>query len=276
MPELPEVETVRKGLLQAILHREVKEIAVHNPHLRMRVPGEKLFQWVVGNQIVQINRRAKYLLIALANEVVLLVHLGMSGKLLVVPGGVPVERHDHVVFTLDSGEQLRFRDPRRFGLIDVTRKNTLSRHPRLVHLGIEPFSTSFTSLFCVTTVGQSRRPIKNTLMDASFVVGLGNIYTNEVLFEAGIHPQRETRSLSRQEWQRLVDAVRSVLTRALQAGGTTLQDKGFRNVLNTGGHFQVQLQVYDREGEKCPECNALIVRVRQQGRSTFFCPQCQK
>ncbi|MEE9168359.1 MAG: bifunctional DNA-formamidopyrimidine glycosylase/DNA-(apurinic or apyrimidinic site) lyase [bacterium] len=276
MPELPEVETVRLGLIQAVAKKRIVDVDIRQEQLRFPVPTARLHQDVVGRRIESIHRRAKYIIFQFSRGRSMLVHLGMSGKLFVTSPDAEMDKHDHVIFLLGSGEHLRFRDVRRFGMIDVCKTSELSHHPRLKDLGVEPLSDDFHLAYCLERAKNSQRPIKNMLMDANVIVGLGNIYANEALFAAKIHPQRDSGSLNEKEWRKLMEAIRSVLQEAIAQGGTTLQDEGFRNVLGTGGMFQFKLKVYGREGEKCPRCGRKIVRFVQQGRSSFVCRKCQR
>lgn len=276
MPELPEVETIRNGLRHAVIQQKILKVEVRNPKLRFPVKIEVLKKLVTDKKICDVRRRAKYLLIDLDNRATLIAHLGMSGKFLLLQSFEELDKHDHVIFYLDSNEQLRFRDPRRFGMIDAVLTAQLEDHPRLKNLGKEPFAPSFTPDYCISKVGKSERPIKNSLFDSSFVVGLGNIYVNEALFQAGILPSRSSKSLSQEEWKKLIFAIIEVLKKAVEQGGTTLQDEGFRNILGDGGHFQVSLQIYGKAGETCSKCNGLIDRFVQQGRSSYVCKTCQK
>ena len=276
MPELPEVETVKEGLIRAVLNRKILEINVRNPNLRYSVPVAELNRFVSGRRIVNITRRAKYLLLFLSKKTALIIHLGMSGQLLLTTEEEPLNKHDHVIFSLEQDEQLRFRDPRRFGLIDVCPDSELNEHRLFNHLGIEPLSDSFSVEYCFAINSKSKRSIKSALLDSSFVVGLGNIYVNESLFRAGIHPNRTVNSIKKSEWNSLIFSIREVLQEAIELGGTTLKDEGFQHVLGLGGRFQINLKVYGKAGEKCPNCEGKIVRILQQGRSSFVCSRCQK
>jgi len=276
VPELPEVEVVRRGLEQSVPGRTFRAVTVRRSDLRFPVPSEKLQTLLPGAKICEVNRRGKFLLLQIDNGHTLLVHLGMSGRFLLVASNHPLDKHDHVLFSLDENVQLRFRDPRRFGMLDLWPTAKLEQHPRLQHLGPEPFSASFSPAYARERAGVSRRSIKSWLLDATFVAGIGNIYASESLYRAKIHPGRSAASLNETEWNRLIHAVRMVLNSAIRQGGTTLQDEGFRNILNLGGRFQLYLHVYGKEGLPCPSCGTPIRRILQQGRSTYFCPKCQK
>ena len=275
MPELPEVEVVRRGLEVSVLGRCFQAVTVRQPRLRFPVPVVALQERVPGACVRQIARRGKYLLLHLSQGDTLLVHLGMSGRFLLTPSSSPVDRHDHVIFLLDGDEELRFRDPRRFGMVDLSRTDALAQHPRLRSLGPEPFSPELTPQAVRSRTAASRRSVKSWLMDSTFVAGLGNIYANESLFRAKIHPERPAGSISERDWARLLDAVKEVLQEAIDSGGTTLEDGGFRNILDLGGRFQLRLKVYGRGGQPCPVCGTAVQRTVQQGRSSYFCPSCQ-
>lgn len=274
MPELPEVETVRRGLETAIIGKTVRAIHVHETRFRFPVKPKLLRQWLVQQSVEAVERRAKYVLCRMSNDAHLVIHLGMSGRLLWCDGALPLEKHDHIQFVLDDGDELRFRDPRRFGLVDVIAPGELESYVHFRHLGIEPLSNEFTAKTLFERAQGLARPIKNHLMDASRIVGVGNIYANESLFRAGIHPETPAGKLRLEDWQRLAKAVRSVLKTAIASGGTTLND--FYNSDGEMGYFQQYLKVYGREGEACDDCGATIKRLVQLGRSTYFCPQCQR
>lgn len=276
MPELPEVETVKNGLIQAVLNKKIVGLNVRNPNLRNPVPVGKLNLLIPGSKIVDITRRAKYLLLYLNVKNILIIHLGMSGQLLLCSEEDELNKHDHVIFRLEPKGQLRFRDPRRFGLIDICSDDRVARYPLFKNLGVEPLSDSFTFDYCLSKAGKSQRSLKSALLDSSFVTGLGNIYVNESLFRAGLHPQRTVNSLKKSDWKSLVFFIGEVLREAIKKGGTTLKDEGFQNVLGSGGHFQIDLKIYGKTGENCRNCGGLIVRFVQQNRSSFVCPDCQK
>jgi formamidopyrimidine-DNA glycosylase len=270
MPELPEVETTRLGLVPRVVGRRIREVVVRDRRLRWPVPRD-LASRVRGARVRAIRRRGKYLLFDL-DAGHLLVHLGMSGSLTVVPPGRPVRRHDHVDLALDSGEVVRLNDPRRFGAMLWVRDP--ERHGLLAGLGMEPFDAQFGG-DCLHRRSRGRRvPVKQFLMDASVVTGVGNIYANEALFAAGIHPSRAAGRISRARYARLAAELQAVLRRALAAGGSTLRD--FVGSDGEPGHFQLEYAVYGREGEPCPACGREVRAMRHAGRSTFFCPACQR
>ncbi len=273
MPELPEVETIRRALAANLPGRQVIRVLVRDARLRWPVVADRLKKLVTGKQIVAVARRAKYLLVELAGGDHLIIHLGMSGRLLFLTSDQPFEKHDHIVFTFADGAQLRFRDPRRFGMVDAVPAAELATYPRLASLGMEPLakSTSHAALFA--RAKRLQRPIKNLLMDSTFLVGVGNIYASEALFYAQIHPETPSLALSEEHWRTLLGQVRRVLRKAIAKGGTTLND--FVDSNGETGYFQLSLAVYGREKQPCPRCKSEIARVVQVGRSSFFCPKCQ-
>ena len=273
MPELPEVETVRRSLLPHLVGRRIEAVTVWEHRLRRPVDVAALDR-LRGRTVTDLTRRAKYLVIHLGDADRLVVHLGMSGRLYLVERDVPREPHVHVGFDLDDGSQLRFRDHRRFGLVEVIDVHGLAVDRRFAALGVEPLSRACTAALLRQEARGLRLPVKSFLMDARRVVGIGNIYANEALFLARIHPLRPAGRLSRERWERLVSAVRRVLRAAIRAGGTTLND--FQNGLGDPGYFQVRLRVYGREGEGCSVCGSPVRRSVLSGRSTYYCGRCQR
>jgi formamidopyrimidine-DNA glycosylase len=273
VPELPEVETLRRSLCVPLVGRRIESLHVYQRQLRVPVASTPLRRALVGRHIVTLGRRAKYLLVDVDGPRRLVVHLGMSGRLHVMPAGRPREAHTHVVFGLSDGNELRFRDPRRFGMVFLVDPDQMHLHPRFRHLGVEPLEAAFDVDYVLRRAHRLRKPVKNFLMDAGVVVGVGNIYASEALFAARVSPMREVGRLRRARWQRIVEAVRCTLLQAIEDGGTTLQD--FQNGQGDPGWFQIRLQVYGREGEACRRCGRRVRRIVQAGRSTFFCPGCQ-
>ena len=270
MPELPEVETTRRGLAPHLVGRRVVELVVRQPRLRWPVPPE-LAAGLRGRRIEGIERRAKYLLVQVESGSALL-HLGMSGSLRVLPAATPVAAHDHVDWRLDSGQVLRYTDPRRFGCQLWQPRGGI--HPLLARLGPEPLSDAFDGdLLWARSRGRSAA-IKLFLMDQAVVVGVGNIYASEALFAAGIHPRRAAGSISRARHARLADEVKRILAHAITRGGTTLRD--FISPDGLPGYFEQELFVYGREGAPCRVCGAPIRASVIGQRSTFHCPRCQR
>jgi len=274
VPELPEVETVRRGL-QRLEGATLSDVEIRERRFRQVVDDASL-RGLLGRRVEGLQRRSKYLLFNTEGGGGLLVHLGMSGRLFMVPPDTPLETHDHISWWFErDGEtvELRFQDPRRFGLVVGCADGDLHAHPLLASLGPEPLGRDFSPDYAFAATRRSRRPVKNTLMDAGFVVGVGNIYAGEALWLAGINPKVPAGRIARARWARLHGAVVDVLERAIAQGGTTLSD--FRSATGDPGYFQVQLCAYGREGEVCSRCGATIRRIVQSGRSTYYCPGCQ-
>ena len=282
MPELPEVETTRRGVEPHVVGHRVRALVVHEPRLRWRVPAS-LPAKVAGATVTGAQRRAKYLLFPLEggaltggateSPATLLVHLGMSGNLRVLPASTPRLTHDHFDLVLDSGETLRFNDPRRFGSLHLVTGDP-AQHPLLRHLGPEPLEAGFDGGTLWRASRKRRVAVKQFIMDAKVVVGVGNIYASEALFRAGIRPGRQAGGLTRAECDRLAAAIRIVLAKAIEVGGTTLRD--YVGVDGNPGYFRQKLFVYERAGGPCRKCGT-PVRQRVQGqRSTYWCPACQK
>ncbi|EGW54727.1 bifunctional DNA-formamidopyrimidine glycosylase/DNA-(apurinic or apyrimidinic site) lyase [Candidatus Endoriftia persephonae] len=270
MPELPEVETTRRGIAPHLEGAAVSGIVVRQPRLRWPVP-ENLSPLLNGQRLNSVGRRGKYLLLNFAPGS-LLLHLGMSGSLRVLPNGTPPQRHDHFDLEFDNNSLLRLRDPRRFGA--VLWQPTGECHELLARLGLEPLREGFDGDY-LHQIGQSRSvAIKQLIMESRVVVGVGNIYANESLFRAGIHPQRAANRIALARYQRLAAAIVEVLNAAIAQGGTTLRD--FQQEDGSPGYFAQQLQVYGRTGEPCPIC-AEPIRLKTLGqRSSFYCPLCQR
>ena len=274
MPELPEVETVRRTLLPYVVGQTITDVVVRDARLRFAVDVDALRRAVVGRTVLGVRRRAKYLLFDLDNGWVMLVHLGMSGKLGWVAATSAPKTHDHVLWTLGKAAQLRFNDPRRFGMVDVFAAADEAQHARLRHLGVEPLDAAFDAAMLTAATRGVKKPIKNFIMDATYVVGVGNIYACEALFAAGIHPARAAGRVAPERIAALVLAIRETLEQAITLGGTTLRD--FANVAGEAGYFAIRLSVYGREGQPCMRCARPVARVVQAGRSTFYCPLCQR
>ena len=270
MPELPEVETTRLGLLPRLQGRTLTRIVVRNPRLRWPVPDDLETQ-LAGRTLQDLIRRGKYLLFdfGLATQI---VHLGMSGSLRFTRPDEPAALHDHVDWLFDDGTTLRLRDPRRFGAVLWT--DNVTTHPLLAHLGPEPLTQAFDAAYLHTQCQGRHAAIKQVIMDAQVVVGVGNIYASESLFHAGIRPTTAARRLSRPACGRLATAIQQVLTAAIAAGGSSLRDY----VHSSGelGYFQLQTRVYGREGLPCKTCATPIRRIVQGQRASFYCPSCQR
>ena len=271
MPELPEVETTRRGIRPALAGRTVTRMVLRERRLRWPVP-RGLPARLAGQRILDVRRRAKYLLIELERGT-LIAHLGMSGSLRVLPTATPPLAHDHYDLVLDSGSCLRFNDPRRFGCLVWVEGNP-EEHRLLAGLGPEPLETDFGADYLGSKARGRRVAIKQFLMDQRVVVGVGNIYASEALFRAGIHPRRAAGRVSHERLQRLVDAVQEVLGEAIRQGGTTLRD--YVNAEGTPGYFRQKLFVYERAGDPCRRCGTPVRHIVQGQRSTYFCPACQR
>lgn len=270
MPELPEVEITRRGIEPFVLGKTITDITVRNPDLRRRVQ-RNIARLIVGQRVDRVARRGKYLLLECTGGS-LIVHLGMSGSLRVVEPGMPPGAHDHVDLVF-GGKALRMRDPRRFGLV-LWNPGDASRHPLLARLGIEPLGGEFSAEFLHRVTRGRDVGIKQLLMNASVVVGVGNIYANESLFRAGILPRTRAGRLSRERCGRLAASVRDTLLDALAAGGSSLRD--FVHSDGASGYFQQRYYVYDRAAQPCRVCGTKIRVARLGQRSTFYCTTCQK
>ncbi len=271
MPELPEVETTRAGIEPHLLGQRVVAVTICQRKLRQPVTAE-LATGLKNKEIQAVERRGKYLLLKSMSGTVI-IHLGMSGSLRLVDKEVPPEKHDHVEFLLASGQSLRYRDPRRFGLVLWTVQDPL-QHPLLAKLGVEPLDDEFDVDYLYTITQQRSVAIKQFIMNGQVVVGVGNIYASEALFRAGIHPARAAKRISRARCERLVVAIKSVLAEAIEQGGTTLRD--FYNGAGEPGYFKQRLQVYGRGGEACVQCGTAIRQIVQGQRSTWYCGRCQR
>jgi formamidopyrimidine-DNA glycosylase len=275
MPELPEVETVRRGLALKMSGRQIVRAELRRPDLRRPFPPE-LAERLGGAQIGALRRRGKYILIELDADDLLLLHLGMSGRITAGDAAQPDLRHDHVVLTLDDGTVVRFNDARRFGTLDYLRRSEADRHPLLAGLGPEPLEAGFDGAYLAHKLAGKMTPIKAALLDQRIVAGLGNIYVCEALYRARLSPRRLAGTIGRGRAERLVAAIRAVLDEAIEAGGSSL-----RNYVQANGelgYFQHRWAVYGHEGEPCPGCTCAegVRRITQSGRSTFFCARRQR
>lgn len=271
MPELPEVETTRRGVAPWLEGVRVTGVALRQPMLRRPVP-RRLTRELPGRLILATERRAKYLLLRAEGEHTVMLHLGMSGSLRVLSAPMPPGPHDHLDFALASGTVLRFHDPRRFGSVDWVAGDPL-RHPLLADLGPEPLGPDFTPAYLVAICRGRRMAIKQLIMNGRIVVGVGNIYASEALFRAGIHPARAAGRIGATRLATLVVAIREVLEAAIRQGGTTLRDFAYGE--GQLGYFRPELAAYDRAGEPCLRCPGTIRAVVQGQRSTYYCPGCQ-
>jgi formamidopyrimidine-DNA glycosylase len=271
MPELPEVETTRRGILPVLKNQRITSVVVRDARLRWPVAPD-FSRRLTGQRVIDVQRRAKYLLIQLERGTVIW-HLGMSGSLRVLPEGAVPQIHDHIDVLLDSGRLLRFNDPRRFGCALWTGEAP-EQHELIAHLGPEPLSKAFDVEYLAGRAKGRSVAIKQFIMNAGIVVGVGNIYASEALFHAGIRPRRAAGRVKREELVRLVAAIRKVLADAIKVGGTTLRD--YVNANGSPGYFRQKLFVYERVGEPCRKCKTPIVQIVQGNRSTYYCPHCQR
>jgi len=271
MPELPEVETVVRGLRPVLVGRRIARVELHREGLR-RPFTDGLVQRVTGARVTGVERRAKFGLIATDRDDTLVFHLGMSGRMRLDPPARGA--HDHVVFTLDDGRTIAFNDARRFGSLDLVATAGLAAHPPLVPLGPEPLGPGLTAAYLKRTFAGRIAPIKGLLLDQRVVAGLGNIYVCEALYLAGIDPRRAAGDVSAAKLARLVPAIRATLDAAIAAGGSSLRDHA--QVDGTLGYFSKSFCVYGREGEPCPDGRGVVERIVQGGRSTFFCAHRQR
>ncbi|MGH6957178.1 MAG: bifunctional DNA-formamidopyrimidine glycosylase/DNA-(apurinic or apyrimidinic site) lyase [Caulobacteraceae bacterium] len=287
MPELPEVETIRRGLIPALAGARLARVEARRPDLRFPLP-EGFVQRLTGARVERLERRAKYLLAPLDRGETLAIHLGMTGRFEVTgaasaarPGRfalaqAPDPRHAHVIFETEAGARIVFYDPRRFGYMGLVPSPSLDSHPWFDSLGPEPLGPDFDGAYLASAFARRRQPVKMALLDQRLVAGLGNIYVCEALHRAGVAPGRAAGTVGRPRLARLADAVRRVLTEAIEAGGSTLRDYAAAD--GTMGYFQHSFSVYGRGGEPCPKqgCGGRVERTVQSGRSTFACPRCQR
>ena len=273
MPELPEIETIRRGLGLLLTGRRVVGVRIRERRLREPVQSARLHR-LLGARFTAARRRSKYLLLDTDRRQTLLIHLGMAGQLWVAGADRPARPHEHLVLTLDNGRQLRYVDARRFGLWLVIPTDRLTDHPRLRGLGPEPLGDSLTAADLYRATRRRTRPVKNFLLDTRAIAGIGNIYACEALHRARIDPRRPVGRIGPRRWERLLAALRDVLNESIESGGTTFRD--YLRADGDVGSFAVSLRVYDRAGSPCRRCRRPIRRIVQAGRSTFFCTACQR
>lgn len=281
MPELPEVETVRRGLSPAFEGQTIARLDVNRPDLRFPFPPDFASR-VAGQHVVRLGRHAKFLTMDLASGETLVMHLGMSGRFTISADGVGVfhhetatlPAHDHVVFHMQGGARVTYNDPRRFGFMEIWPTADFAAYPRLKHMGPEPLSNGFNAPYLVGALKGRRTPIKAALLDQAVVAGLGNIYVCEALYRARLSPRRTAATIGPQRAARLVPAINTVIAEAIAAGGSSLRD--FAAADGELGYFQHSFDVYDRENAPCPACATPVKRIVQAGRSSFFCSTCQR
>ncbi len=274
MPELPEVETVKRGLESAIVGAVISKVTLRRRNLRAPFP-ENFEKLLAGQKITKIARRAKYLLFHFDSDVVLIAHLGMTGRFSVVVKGKKeeLETHDHVVFDFSDGRKLVYNDTRRFGVMDICDKSEVATHKLLENLAPEPLGEEFTVNYLEKALSKRETPIKPTIMEQKIVVGVGNIYASEALFMAGISPLKPANTIGK-KIPLLISCIHDVLNAAIKAGGSTISD--FADVSGDSGYFQHSFHVYGRAGKLCSKCGNPIISIRQAGRATFYCEKCQK
>lgn len=281
MPELPEVETVRRGLSPALEGKRIARVEVRRANLRFAFP-ENFAGRLEGQTLIRLGRKAKFLAADLSGGETLVMHLGMSGRF-TIEGSAPgafhraqptLVAHDHVVLHTEDGARVTYNDPRRFGFMELWPTKDFAAYPRLVDLGPEPLSNGFNAAYLRGALTGKRTPVKAALLDQSVVAGLGNIYVCEALFRSRISPRRLAHTIGPQRAGRLAEAINQVIAEAIEAGGSSLRD--FASANGALGYFQHGFAVYDREGTPCPSCKAPIRRIVQSGRSSFYCPACQR
>ena len=273
MPELPEVETICNHLRGLIHGRTIIEVEILEQRLRNPV-GENFALILHGKTVLDVERRGKYILVLLEGEMVWISHLGMSGKLICVDGERPRERHDHIIVKIDNGREVRYHDPRRFGLSVVMPASAIERWPQISRLGMDPFDHRFNGGYLFAVARTSRRRIINLLMDQKVVAGLGNIYANEILFRAGVRPTRRGRRIGQKMALQIAHVTPKILREAIRWRGTSFSD--YRDGEDRKGGFQNHLRVYNREGQSCAVCACKIKKIPIGNRSAFYCPTCQK
>lgn len=286
MPELPEVETVMRGMERALTGKVIKGARQMRPDLRAPFP-EKLVERLNGQKIINFRRRAKYILMTLGSGEVFVLHLGMSGRVMIIDAGREIDRaavpekHDHLLWDMEDGTRFIYRDPRRFGMVYLMPEQDLDAHKAFAMLGPEPLGNDFSAPVLFAALQKRTGPIKTALLDQRVVAGLGNIYVCEALYRAKIHPERRACDVTEVEAECLTGEIKDTLLEAIEAGGSTLKD--YRHTDDGLGYFQHAFKVYDREGLACVDCgcdtrekSGGIRRIVQAGRSTFYCPDCQK
>ncbi len=273
MPELPEVEVVCQGLRPILTGRTIKKIAFSIYPLRLPVPKHEIKKWLQDQQISNIQRRAKYIIISTHNQAKLIIHLGMTGKLGIFPTASHLARHDHLHLQLDNETELRFNDTRRFGSVQIISPTSTDEHI-FAALGPEPLQDKLTPEYLQKRASKRKQPLKNFLLDSRMVAGIGNIYANEIAFASKISPQRPVGEITLSEWRNIITQTRDVLKRAIDAGGSTIAD--FIGANGQPGYFQLQLKVYGRPEQPCQICGSKIKKIVMAGRATFWCAMCQK
>lgn len=274
MPELPEIETICQALTPKILNQTIlKAVRITDLKLRQEIPFD-IERIITDREIIKISRRAKYINIFLDNDYVVIIHLGMSGKLLIKPEDYEYQKHDHFAIKFRNNQQLVYNDPRRFGLITLSKNSDLGNCSLLKHLGVEPLSDDFTIEYLSNIFAKKKQAIKLTIMDNQNIVGVGNIYALESLFLSKIIPTRSSCDVNMSELKSLRDNIVNVLNQAIMQGGSSIKD--YSSVSGENGYFQNSFKVYGRVGKDCVSCGSKILKITQAGRSSFYCPNCQR
>ena len=283
MPELPEVETIMRGVSLFLECATIKKVRLNRPDLRWPFP-ENFVNSLSETKVLGLKRRSKYILVDLSTNETLLIHLGMSGRILISGSKIgnffreptKISKHDHVIFELNDGTIITYNDPRRFGAMDLAKTNDLKNHRFLKKLGPEPLGNNFNSDHLRIKLSKKESQIKNVLLDQSVVSGLGNIYVCEALFMSGISPKKKACKVSKEKCEELVQNIRTILNAAIQAGGSSLKD--FTDIQGNSGYFQFEFHVYGRDNQRCKtkSCDRKIKRITQSGRSSFYCSNCQR
>ena len=273
MPELPEVETVTNQIRPNLIGRRFLSVKFSDKSLRYNTPKSR-FDLVLNSKIEKVVRRAKYIQIFLANSNILILHLGMSGRIKFHQGNQEAEKHDHIIARLDSNQDFVFNDPRRFGMFDVTNQNELLESKYFKDLGPEALADDFNANYLYEVCQKSKTNIKTVLMNQNIVVGVGNIYALESLFKTRIHPKKNASKLTMDQCKRLIENIKATLLIAIEKGGSSIRD--YKQVDGSSAYFQHEFLVYGKEGESCKVCGTIIERIVQNNRSSFLCPNCQK
>jgi len=275
MPELPEVETVMRGLSPALLKNKIDRVKLYRKDLRVPFP-KNMQAKLSGKRISSLSRRAKYILVHFEGGLILAIHLGMSGRVSIISEDAKydIQKHDHMILTMNTGVRIAYNDPRRFGMVFLLQESELDTHAFFAHLGPEPLGNDFSAPYLMGVLKNKKTSIKQALLDQRVVVGVGNIYACEALYKSKINPEKQACRVKGQKAEELVKDIRIILKKAIKAGGSTLKD--YRHADGELGYFQHNFTVYDRAGQGCQNCNKTIKRIVQGGRSTFYCPACQK
>ncbi len=275
MPELPEVEVICQGLQSHLLNQTISGVYCSGKDLRTPIDCNGLQTELIGSVVTSLNRRAKYLLLKTDSGAGLIIHLGMTGNLGIFPAGTALKKHDHVCWLLDNNTELRYNDTRRFGSIRLLNHTTsLSDEKKFfAAIGPEPLSGKCSAGYLLQRAAKRKQAVKSFLMDSHVLAGVGNIYANETLFKAGIHPEQPACSLSAKQWKRVLTVLRKTLKHAIACGGSTISD--FVNASGEGGYFQMNFKIYGKTGEPCQKCRGIVQKKQVGGRASFYCRTCQ-